>query len=122
VDDGMPGMVVIGHAYGPMEAGMAASLLAADGVPHHLHTRHTALMAPHYMTAFGGIAVLVPRVHAVEAARALEGYRPGGMRFRRRWLPLVIGLCLLGATPIPASGYFGRPAASLRSADRDEGR
>jgi hypothetical protein len=118
-------LVPVGHAYGPMEAAIAFSLLEAAGILVHVQNRHMASNAWGYMTALGGMAILVPTGQAAEARKCLAGFEPGQIK---RWsLAMIVFSILaslaLGTAVLPASGFFRlqRPgtSTSLQSNDLD---
>jgi hypothetical protein len=102
----------VGHAYGPMEAALAGSMLDAAGIPSYVQARLTAANAWHDMTALGGMAILVPDADADAARALLADFAP--WRPRRRpllWAVLGVLAFVLAGIPPPGSGFFlGRRA------------
>lgn len=113
-------LTCIGHVYGAGELALLRAAFEAAEIPLLPDLPNAGVTVSTYATAFGGIALYVPRGHvdvALDLAAALD---PMSATRPSIWAMIVFVVCILWATaPPPATGFFPRHQGGIRSVALD---
>ncbi|WP_187429655.1 hypothetical protein ROLI_024280 [Roseobacter fucihabitans] len=100
-------LVPIAHAYGAAAHGLAVSQLRAQDIPVFTQSTYFSGLFPQYFVPVGGIAITVPKSHAMDASAVLQSTvwdsRPFSKLKAAMWV--VITLAIL-VPPLPTAVFL----------------